>query len=92
MAEFQQNATVTQVAASATVVTLLAESKRRVGGTVYNSSSSILYLKLGSAASATSFTVRCLPEDYYEIPFGYNGIVTGIWVSATGYAYVTDIV
>jgi hypothetical protein len=60
--------------------------------TVHNDSSDILYLKLGSAASLTSFTVRMVSQAYYELPHPvYTGIITGIWDVATGSARVTEI-
>lgn len=83
--------TLSNVDGSASNVTLLAANTARLGATVYNDSTAILYLKLGATASATSFTVKMQPDDYYEIPFGYYGTVDGIWASATGFARVTEI-
>lgn len=85
------SATVTPVSSSATVVTLQAANGARRGLTVYNSSNKSLYLKLGSAAALDSFTVRMTPQGYFEVPGNYTGIVTGIWDSANGFAYVTEI-
>lgn len=84
-------ATLSNVAASASSVTVLALNANRKGATVYNDSTVVCYLKLGSAASSTSFTVKMQPEAYYEIPFSYTGILTGIWASATGSARVTEV-
>jgi len=69
---------------------LRAASDARAGLTIHNDSDSILYVKCGATASSTSFTVRMTPNSYYEMPFGYNGIVDGIWVTATGNARVTE--
>lgn len=83
------------VAASATSVTLLAANAARRGGTIVNESTAILYVLLGTPATATSYTVALAPMgtvgSYYEIPFNYTGIVTGIWASATGNARVTEL-
>lgn len=79
------------VAASATSVTVLALNANRRGGTIYNDSSAILYLKLGATASSTSYTVKMYADDYYEIPFFYTGVIDGIWASATGSARVTEV-
>src|SRR6476469_10010433 len=49
-------ATTANVAASITVVTLLAANTSRKGAYIFNDSTSVVYVKLGSAASATSFT------------------------------------
>ena len=90
-------ATLSNVAASVTSVTILASNANRLGATIYNDSSSLLYLKFGSTASSTSFTVPMLGNStagaaaYYEVPANYTGIITGIWVSATGNARVTEL-
>lgn len=85
------SATVSQVASSATVVTLQAANGNRRALTVYNDGTKNLYLKLGSAASLTSFTVKIGARGYYEVPGNYTGIVTGIWDVASGEAYVTEV-
>ena len=83
--------TLTNVASSATTVTVLALNTGRIGATVMNDSTAILYLKLGATASATSYTVKMAAGGYYEVPFGYTGIMDGIWASANGSARVTEI-
>lgn len=83
--------TSSNVAGSASSVTLLAANTARLGATVYNDSTAALYLKLGATASATSFAVKMQPDAYYEVPFGYYGVVDGIWGSATGSARVTEL-
>lgn len=80
------------VAASATNVTLLASNANRRGATVHNDSAlANLFVKLGATASATSFTARLLPNGYYEVPFGYTGIIDGIWSLASGNARITEL-
>jgi hypothetical protein len=49
-------ATLTNVSASASSVTILALNTNRRGAVVYNDSTATLYLKYGSTASDTSFT------------------------------------
>lgn len=88
--------TLSNVASSASSVTLLAANAARKGATIVNDSSAILFVKFGSTASATSFTVEmaarsATASSYYEVPFGYSGIITGIWASATGSARMTEI-
>lgn len=83
---------VTSVADAATNTTLLASNASRKGATIYNDSSSILYLKLGATASTTSFTAKLLADDYYEVPFGYTGIIDGIWsADSSGSARITEL-
>lgn len=82
---------VTSVAGSAASVALLASNANRLGATVYNDSTAILYLKLGATASTSSFTTKLFPEDYYEVPANYTGVIDGIWASATGNARITEL-
>jgi hypothetical protein len=85
-------ATLANVSASITSVTLQASNVARRGLCVYNDSTSVMYLKFGSAASATSYTLQMGPGGYYELPLPvYSGIVTGVWVSAVGTARVTEL-
>lgn len=89
-------ATLANVAGSAASVTLLAANTARISATIFNDSTSILYVKFGTTASTSSFTVRLVPNAYYEVPVGrdgkiYNGRIDGIWASATGNARVTEV-
>lgn len=84
-------ASCTSVSASVTVVTLLVSLPARLGATVHNDSTSILYLRLGAAASTTTFSVRVPPQGYYEVPYRYTGVITGIWDVAAGNARVTEL-
>jgi flagellar hook assembly protein FlgD len=88
--------TTSSVAGSATVVTLLSANDNRLGATVYNDSSAVLYLKLGSTASSTDFTCILAGNGsgiggYYEVPYNYTGIITGLWGSATGNARIGEL-
>jgi hypothetical protein len=86
--------TVTQmsVAAAITTNTLLAANANRQGATIWNDSTSILYVRLGTfGASATTATVKMVPDAYYELPFDYTGAVQGIWVTANGAARITEL-
>ncbi len=92
-------AALSNVASSATVVDLLAANVNRRGAMVQNDTDKTLYLKLGTAASATSYTVALGPKDangvgdYYELPQPvYVGLITGIWAAGpTGSARVTEL-
>jgi hypothetical protein len=80
----------TNVASSATNVTLLAANAARRGATVYNDSTKDLYLKCAATASTTSFTVIIGNGGFFPIPFGYTGIVDGLWSSASGSARIVE--
>lgn len=90
----QQNATCTTVAGSASSVQLLAANKGRKYFAIYNDSNAVLYVKFGSTASTSSFTVYMAANSFYESKFEepYNGRIDGIWASATGNARVTEVV
>jgi hypothetical protein len=81
----------TSVAGSASSVQLLAATATRLGATIFNDSAATLYLKLGTTASTTSFTVKLITDAYYEVPFGFTGRIDGIWTSATGNARITEL-
>lgn len=84
-------ATRTSVASSVTVVTLLAANTSRKGATIFNDSTAVLYVGLGAAASVTSYTIHMAPDNYYEVPGNYTGIITGLWLAANGNARVTEL-
>lgn len=81
----------TNVNGSATNVTLLASNSNRLFSAIYNDSTSKLYVKLGTTASATSFTMLVFPGSYWEVPINYTGEIDGIWASAVGAARVTEL-
>lgn len=80
------------VAGSATSVTLIASNVLRKGFTIFNDSSALLYVKFGATASSTSHHVQMVALSYYESPAGftYNGVIDGIWASATGSARIGE--
>ena len=87
-----ETGTLSNVAGSITSGTILAANAARIGATIWNDSTAILYLRLGTGtASATACTVKMVGDSYYELPFGYAGIVVGVWSSATGAARVTEM-
>ena len=80
---------VTQVASSATNVTLKAANVNRIKLVIANDSTAVLYVKEGASASATSYSYR-LAQNESVIIDDYTGIVDGLWASANGFAYVTE--
>lgn len=79
---------------SATGVTkLLDKAERRLGASIYNDSTAVLTVTLGTAAqmSGGEITTKLAANGgYYEVPFGYVGEVYGQWASANGFARVAD--
>jgi len=82
--------TTSNVAGSVSSVTLKASNSNRLGLSIHNDSTAVLYVKLGSTASTSSYTVRMVAQAHYEVPYHYTGVVDGIWDSATGNARVTE--
>lgn len=83
----------TSVSGSTSQVTLLASNANRKGATIYNDSIlNALKISLGATVTANNFTVVIASSGYYELPFGYTGIVTGIFNTATGAARITEVV
>ena len=82
----------TQVASSATSVTLLASNGVRRGMVFYNNSTQVAYVKFGATASTTSFSVYMTPGAHYELvgPGLYAGVVDAIWAAANGNMQVTE--
>ncbi|BAY74183.1 hypothetical protein NIES25_51630 [Nostoc linckia NIES-25] len=72
-------ATPTSVAVSNTMQTILADNSNRKGATIWNYSNAPLCIDFGNSVSKTVFAYRISAGGYYEIPFGYTGIVSGIW-------------
>lgn len=86
-------ATVSSSSASTTSAELLASNADREGGMVYNDSNRPLYIKLGGAASTSSFSVKVGAMGYFEIPAGFTGSLHGVWddAAASGAARCTEL-
>lgn len=83
---------VTSVTSSATNTTILSANTGRRGAMIYNDSNQRLYIKFGTTASTTSFTVQIAAGGYYEFPYPiWRGQVDGLWSSANGAARVTEL-
>ena len=83
---------VTSIAGSASSVQLLASTAGRKGAYFYNDSTAICYLKLGTTASTSSFTIAMAATTFYELPNpNYTGRIDAIWASATGNMRITEI-
>lgn len=88
-------ATLSNVSASALSVTLLASNASRLGGSIVNDSTAILYILLGTGTASTtnySYAIegKTTVGGVFEIPPGFTAQITGIWSSATGAARVTE--
>lgn len=83
--------TLSNVASSATNVTLLAANPRRTGAVIFNDSSAVLYIKFGATASTSSYTMQVAAGGNYNLPSPvYTGIIDGLWAAANGNARITE--
>ena len=86
--------TLTAIPGAIAPVVLLAANPNRLGFSIRNTSmTDVLYVKAsasGAAVSAVYHTVAICPGGYYEDPYRYVGIVTGVWSAATGEALVDE--
>jgi len=85
-------ATVSNVASSASSTSVLASNTSRRAATFYNDADRACYLKYGTTASASSFTVKIFPSGFHLLPTPpYAGAVDAIWDSGpTGSLRVTE--
>lgn len=86
--------TLSNVASSASSVTLLSSNSSRLGGMFFNDSTSRVLVKFGTTASATSFTTAIGPQGYFELPAAtglYSGRIDAIWDAANGNMRITEL-
>lgn len=83
--------TTSSVPGSVSNVNLLPSNTNRLGATIYNDSMALLYVKLGTLASTSDYTIKMFPLSYYEVPYGYTGQIDAIWSRATGNARLDEL-
>lgn len=79
--------TLTSVADNASSVSLLASNAARLCFTLYNDSTSAVFVKCGATASATSFTKKMLPREVWttaDLGVNWIGAIDAIWETAPG--------
>jgi len=79
------------VASSAASQVLLAANPNRVGVTIFNNSTQILYIAFGPVATALAFTRKLAAAEFAVIDVGYTGAISGIWAAANGNAQISDL-
>ena len=82
-------ATVTNISVGTSVVTISASNASKSKIVIYNETGT-LYVKFGSGASASSYSIRLTANSSFEFS-GYAGIVTAIKASGTTPVLVTEI-
>lgn len=82
--------TVTMFTSTTNATTLANSSATRRMVHIYNEGSDVLYVKLGTSPTLTSYSFKLQPEAYWEMPVTtYTGTITGLWTGATSTAAVT---
>jgi hypothetical protein len=82
-------ATVTSYSVGTSVLTISASNAAKTKLVIYNETGT-LFVKLGSAASASSYSMRLTANTVWELS-GYAGVVTAIKLSGTTPVLVTEI-
>lgn len=86
-----QSATQANVASSATAVPLFTAGSAVRFRSVFNDSSSAMYLSLNGAASTSNFFAKIAAGGYYEFAVpAFGGAVSAIWDVANGNARTTQ--
>jgi hypothetical protein len=91
VADKAATSSVTSVASSASNVQLLASNANRVFASIYNESSKQVFIKLGTTASNTSYSILLMPNSYWEVPSDWTGEIDAIWSAANGSARITEL-
>ncbi|MEH1817290.1 MAG: hypothetical protein V7L09_33505 [Nostoc sp.] len=83
--------TPTTVVSSTASATILAANSNRKGATIWNDSTATLHLEFGAIATMSAFVAKVSPSGYYELPFHYTGVISGIWSNVNGNAFVREL-
>jgi hypothetical protein len=84
-------ATVTTVTMTGATDSLVSANASRKGLYVFNNAAKDVYVKLGTSASAISFTVKLADQQYFELPSPvYTGAVTA-FATVGGDVLVTEV-
>lgn len=78
------------VKSSVTAVSIMAANANRRGGTIFNNTSTMSFVQLGTVVTSSLYTLKMADQGYYELPFGYTGVVGGITASNAGIWTVTE--
>lgn len=82
----------TNVPSAITDTLLLDPNPGRRGAFIYNDSTSVLRVGLGTApVTANDFSFLVAADTEWTIPFGYTGELRGIWDTAIGRALLTEL-
>lgn len=87
----KSTASVSSVANSGSSFTVLSSNSSAVGRSIYNDSSTNVYIKFGTTATTSDFTHKMSPGSFWEIPQPlYTGRIDAIASAATGSLRITE--
>lgn len=79
------------IATTAGGTTVLASNANRLGASVRNDGANDVFMLLGTGTVTSSvYTTKMSPGAYFEVPYGYTGVITGIAVTAAVTLRVTE--
>jgi hypothetical protein len=85
------SSTVTSISAIATDTTLLASNVNRKGASFYLDSTDSCYLLLGiGTSSPVNYSIKLLPNSFYELAPNYTGIIKGVFTGTNGSLKITE--
>lgn len=88
---FSNTSSVYAVLSSITTISVMNANANRLGATIYNDAGTTVFIKLGTAATTSVYTVAMVDDSYYEVPYGWKGVVAGISASNAGRINVTEL-
>lgn len=84
--------TTTSVVGATSNTVVLASNANRLGATLYNNTSKNMYVKLGTAASTSSFTTVLMKGVFWEVTSDYTGEIDAVWdTGVAGNVLVTEL-
>ena len=90
--EILTSASGTYTPANASTVTVAASNPNRRNVVMYNNSNKAVYVKFGTGASSTDFTVKIFADDKWDVNTRYSGVITAQWTSAgTSGIFITEV-
>lgn len=83
---------VTSVAQATSNTVILSSNATRVFASIYNNSGQKMFIKLGTTASNSSYSIQLMPNSYWEVPNDWTGEIDAVWSGAGGgNALVTEL-
>lgn len=83
---------VTSVAGATSNTVVLASNANRIAAAIYNNTSKNMYLKMGTTASLSSFSIVLMKGAYWEVINDYTGEIDAVWDSGvSGNVLVTEL-